>query len=58
MIEHEYIVKLYENHTLEAHSKHIGLNLSAANLELFEYREKLHFYSVRVDDDTLHNLVR
>ncbi|KAF2112642.1 peptidase S8/S53 domain-containing protein [Lophiotrema nucula] len=52
------MVKLHEHHTLEAHFEHIGINLSATNLGLFEYHKTLHFYSVRIDEVTVHELIR
>jgi hypothetical protein len=52
------MVKLHEHHSLNAHFEYIGVNLSATNLGLFEYHDTLHLYGVRVDEETIHNLIR
>jgi hypothetical protein len=58
LVEQDYMVKLHDHHTLDAHFEHIGVNLSAKNLGFFEYHEILHLYGVRVDEATIHDLVR
>ncbi|PVH93138.1 hypothetical protein DM02DRAFT_249177 [Periconia macrospinosa] len=58
LIKDQYAVKLHDHHTLQAHFKHIGVNLSESNLGRFEYHEGLNFYVVRIDERTMHELIR
>ncbi|KIM93132.1 hypothetical protein OIDMADRAFT_61917 [Oidiodendron maius Zn] len=52
-----YIVQLQEGHTLEAHFKTIGVDLSQ-NTTLFYLMTALNAYHARLDHYTIHELVR
>ncbi|KAF2191787.1 subtilisin-like protein [Zopfia rhizophila CBS 207.26] len=59
LLANEYIVKLNESHSLEAHFNFLGRNLSenAADGD-FDFMRIFHGYFVRIDDSVLHNYIR
>ncbi|KAL9090310.1 MAG: hypothetical protein Q9165_005343 [Trypethelium subeluteriae] len=57
LVDNEYIVKFRPGHTLEEHFNVIGRNLTT-EAERFRWMATFPGYSLRIDSDTIENLVR
>lgn len=59
LIEDSYVVELHADYSLSKHFEFIGRNLSDdAQVNHFQFMRNFNSYGVRVDEDTLHNLIR
>lgn len=57
LIENQYLVALYDGHTIDDHFEAIGLNLSQY-ASLFYRLDSLNAYQARLDSHTVHQLIR
>ncbi|KAL9075265.1 MAG: hypothetical protein Q9157_004056 [Trypethelium eluteriae] len=57
LVPDSYIVKLKDNHTLEAHLHHIGFNISSPNYD-YSYIDILPGYHVKANQSIVDNLIR
>ncbi|KAF2247402.1 hypothetical protein BU26DRAFT_566386 [Trematosphaeria pertusa] len=57
LLKDEYTVELNPGYTLEEHYDFIGFDLSA-KAKKFDVKNRLNMYGVKIDEDTMHNIIR
>ena len=57
LLKDEYTVELNPGYTLKEHYDFIGFDLSAKG-EKFNVKNRLNMYGVKIDEDTMHNIIR
>jgi hypothetical protein len=57
LLKDEYVVELNPGYTIQEHYDFVGFDLSA-KAKNFDFKNRLNMYGVKIDENTMHNIIR